>query len=185
MALVTSIEEQQQLRTELEQACVNKDSDLHEKFVAAAVQSSTTFALSKSVDGLQKSVQQQAQSLGSIKREMKPSSTTPNGGPAKKPKTDKPKSGNAAWMSLKQDSTLKYCPAFDRATRRQCGWNNSHLWGPNCPILKDNPDYVPRFWGPQGSNWASAEDASKGAPVADMKKWYKADVERVRAKAKK
>ena len=181
MPLITNTEEQQRIRQELGLAVDHKDSELHTKFTSPAIQSSATFSVSKNIDRIEKMIHQHGQSIGALKRDTKPTAQESTAPPAKKPKPNGQPKKNA-WMNLKQDSTLRYCPGFDRARKRQCGWNNTHWWGESCPVYQKDPNFTPRFWGPIGSSWASAEDARRGAPLNELKQLFKSNVERVKTR---
>ena len=184
MSLQTSLDQQQAIRQELDQAVASKDAKLHSKMVGAAVQSSSTYSVSQSVDSLQKTIQSHNQAIGAMKRDIKTATTGSgsSGGPAKKPKTnndDGRKPGS--WTKLKVDQSLRYCPSFDEKTHRQCGWNSSHWFGPTCPVVRANPDYKPKHWGPLHSDWTE-EIAKKGVPLPELKIMYKNDIDRFRSR---
>ena len=179
MPLVTKQSEQQKLRQDIKLVTEGSHSELHSKFTAAAVQSSATFAVSNQVELIKKTMGQQKQELTSLKRNSDKSSSSGSGGAGSGPSAKRSR-GNGKqpqWTRLKQDASLHFCGAFDKEKRQQCGWNDSHHFGPDCPVKKKNPDYEPRFWGPQEAGWDKPK-AMSNVPIAELKPLYKRDVDK-------
>lgn len=174
MPLITKESEQLKLRQDIATMSEGTHAELHTKFTSAAVQSSATFAVVSSVDQLKKTVVQQKQELTALKRS---GNKTPSGGGNGAPAAKKPRNSRPKWTQLKQDHTLFFCGAFDKTKRQQCGWNQDHHWSDKCPVFKADPEYKPRFWGPQESGWDEAK-ASTNVPISELKPLYKRDVER-------
>ena len=173
MPILTKESEQLKLRQDISTMSEGTHAELHSKFTSAAVQSSATFAVVNSVDQLKKTIVQHKQELSALKRSDRPSGGNGNAPASKKQRgNSRPK-----WTSLKQDQSLFFCGAFDKDKRQQCGWNNDHHWGEKCPVYKSNPDYRPRFWGPQESGWDETK-ASSNVPINELKPLYKRDVDR-------
>ena len=179
MPLVTTQAEQQKLRQDIKIVTEGTHSELHHKFTSVAVQSSVTFAVSSQVEQIKKTMGQQKQELSTLKRNSDkiaaPAAGSSGGTTAKRSRTGGSK--RPAWTQLKQDSSLYFCGAFDKDKRQQCGWNQTHHWGPDCPVKKANPEYKPRFWGPQESNWDEPK-ALTNVPIAELKPLYNRDVNR-------
>jgi hypothetical protein len=178
MPVLTKTSEQQKVRTDLGLAVEGSGSELHSKFTSYAIQSTVTYSVAQTVGRLEKAMTQQTQQLSALKRAG--DGGKPSGGESGAPAAKKTKSNGGArpkWTQLKQDRTLQYCGSFDKSARRQCGWNSDHRFGPDCPVVKADPGYVPKFYGPLGSGW-DKEKAMGEIPLTEIKTLYKADVDR-------
>ena len=180
MCLLTKTSEQQKCRQDINLAADGAHSELHSKITSAAVQSSATFSVSQSVGKLEKTTGQLHQQISALKRS-KPSEKAPSGGGDGPPQKKRKNKSRPAWTQLKQDHTLHYCGAFDKAKKQQCGWNSTHHFGEHCPVFKADSTYKPKFWGPLESGWDETK-ATTNVPVQELKPMYKRDVERWVAK---
>lgn len=179
MPLVTTQAEQQKLRQDIKLIVEGVHSELNHKYTSVAVQSSVTFAVSSQVEQIKKTMGQQKQELSSLKRtndKTAPAAGSSGGTTAKRSRTSGDRK-RPAWTQLKQDASLHFCGAFDKEKRQQCGWNSTHHWGPDCPVKKSNPDYKPRYWGPQEAGWEEPK-ALTNVPIAELKPLYNRDVQR-------
>ena len=181
MPILTKTSEQQKVRNDLSIAVEGSGSELYTKFTSFAIQSTVTYSVAQTVGRLEKAMTQQTQQLSALKRAG--GNDKPSGGDSGAPASKKNKTGatRPKWTLLKQNATLKYCGSFDKAARRQCGWNSTHKFGPECPVVKADPSYVPKFYGPLGADW-DKEKAMSDIPLAEIKALYKADVDRWIAK---
>ena len=181
--MITSTGEQQKIRTDLANAVESKSSALFEKFSKPAYNSSTSYEIARATETVKS---QTGNQIANLKKTIKNDSGPPakraktetaaaSGGTASVTTTAKPRK-TPAWTRLPRDATLRFCGAFDEATKKRCGWQSSHWFGDQCPVFKKDASYVPRHLSPYGSEWTDEQAKGIGLKKEDIISQYDKDV---------
>ena len=195
LPLITSCGEQQRLRQDLANSVESKNGDLYDKFSKPAYHSSTAYEISKAAETVKS---QTGNQIATVKKMIKG-----DGGPAPKrariesatttvaagatgsatTTTPRPRK-QPAWTKFANDGKLKWCGSFDEETKKRCGWNITHWFGPDCPVVKKDSNYLPRHWVPFGVEPLWTQDQAKGVGVKqkELYELYTRDVQRFQTK---